>query len=156
MEVGDSCWLTPTTACWGQPAGDTLQSTPTDTANLFDDSEDYLLATFLNLEPDESVWVHQNPYPNENTTAAAISHNTHPENVANVESNEELYLPNISLPTLPIDKQSKPKSQAKMKAGKIDPETWERMFSVISDLHSSNELDEMLRILPEKHSFHPR
>ena len=145
-----------TVAYWGQPAGDILQSALIDPGNLFDESEDYLLSTFLNLESEESVWGHQTLDQNGNTTAAVTSHDSHPENVVNVESNEEIYLPEISAPNLPVDKQSEPKTQAKMKAHKIDTEIWERMFSIISDLHSSNELDEMLRILPEKHSFNPR
>jgi hypothetical protein len=127
-----------------------------------DQSEDYLLSTFLNLEPDDALWL-QNPLSD------YIEHTSEALPVSSIQATESglgatsvagstvsnLLSDSTNTTPQPYDEQAESKSQCKPKAQKLDPELWERMFSVISNLFVSNKLDQMLQLLSKEYDFNP-
>lgn len=137
------------TACWAQIAANMpTQSTSVDIGTFIDESEDYLISTFLNLEPDDSIWIQQNATDEDEYLAANVT--LHHHHSVQTDQQER----SVSKP--PIRQQRIPKTQAKPRTAKINAEMWERMLPIISDLYSSHELQDILRILPVEHGFNPR
>lgn len=154
-------------AIWDQPAcaGEVFHPFPEIPWCFPDESEDYSLSTFLNLEPDDSLWLQQpSPDRDEDITDYLLVSSTpftgtEPDlgatTIADMSIPHSLSDHSNSTSQL-CQEPAQARGQCKEKAQKLEPKVWDQMFPVISNLFASNKIDTIRHILSKRHNFNPR